>query len=68
MNIFVNYHIVFFPNGQQMINAFIIQTGDLLYSVRVNNILTMSEIPAVQLSDLLLEHDEFFEQFKIIKK
>ena len=47
-----------------MIDAFIIQAGDLLDSVINNNKITISEVPAVQLSDLLLEHDEVSEQLK----
>ena len=64
MNTFVNNQLVFFPNDQRMIDAFIIQTGDLLDSVIIDNGITISEIPAVQLLALLLEHGEFFEQFK----
>ena len=64
MNIFFNNQLVFFPNHQRMIDAFIIQAGDLLDSVIINDSITISEMPAVQLSDLLLEHDEFFEKFK----
>ena len=37
MNIFVNNKLVFFPNGQRMIDAFIIQAGDLLDCVIINN-------------------------------
>ena len=64
MNIFVNNQLVFFPKGQRMIDAFIIQAGDLLDRVIINNKSNIYEMPAVQLSDLLLEHDELFEQFK----
>ena len=53
---------MFFPNGQRMIDAFIIQDEDILYSIIINNKITISEMPAVQVSALLLEHDEFFEQ------
>ena len=56
--------LCFFPNDQRMIDAFIIQDGDLLDSIIVNNEITISEMPAVQISALLLEHDEIFEQFK----
>ena len=64
MNIFVNTQLVFFPNGQCMIDTFIIQAGDILDSVIINNNITVSEMPAVQFLDLLLEYDEIFEQFK----
>ena len=37
MNIFVDTQLVFFPNGQRMIDAFIIQAGYLLDSVIINN-------------------------------
>ena len=62
MNIFVNNQLVFFPNGQRMIDAFIIQAGDILDSLIINNKITIYEMPAVQLSDLLIEHDKYFEQ------
>ena len=64
MNIFVNNQLVFFPNGQRMIDAFIIQSGDLLDSVIINNEINIYDMPEVQLPALLLEHDEVFEQFK----
>ena len=64
MNISVNNQLGFFSNGQCMIDAFIIQAGDLLDRVIINNKSNIYEMPAVQLSDLLLEHDELFEQFK----
>ena len=59
MNIFANNQLVFFPNVQRMICAFIIQAEDLLDSVIINNKITISEMPTVQLSALLLEHDYF---------
>ena len=37
MNIFFNNQLVFFPNGERIIYAFIIQAGDLLDSVIINN-------------------------------
>ena len=64
MNIFVNNQLVFFPNSQRIIDDFIVQAGDILDSVIINNNITVSEMPAVQFSDLLLEYDEIFEQFK----
>ena len=47
-----------------MIDGFIIQAGYILDIVIVNNKITISEIPAVQLLALLLEHDDVFDQFK----
>ena len=47
-----------------MIEDFTIQTRNLLDRLIVDNEVTISEIPEVQISDLLLEHDELFEQFK----
>ena len=47
-----------------MIHAFIIQAGYILGSVIVNKKIAISEMPAVQLSALLLEHDKVFEQYK----
>ena len=37
INIFVNTQLVFFPNGQRMIYAFIIHAVDLLDSIIINN-------------------------------
>ena len=50
-----------------MIGNFIIEAGYLLCSVIIKNKIPISEMPTVQLSALLLEHDEVFEQFKKIK-
>ena len=47
-----------------MIDTFIIQSGDPLDSVIINDDINISEMPVVQLLDLLLEHDNFFEKFK----
>ena len=49
---------------QCMINAFIIQAVYLLDSTINNNETTISEMPAVLPSVLLLGHDEFCVQFK----
>ena len=57
MNIFVNDQLAFFPDGQLMIDAFIIQYGGTLDIVIINNIITISEMPVVQLLALLIEHD-----------
>ena len=64
MNVFVNNRILFFPNNQRIIGAFIIQAGYPLDSIIIDNEITISEMPSGQLLDLLLEHDEVFEQFK----
>ena len=63
MNIFVNNQL-FFPNGQRMIDISIFRAGDILDNFIINNKITISDIPVVQLLSLLLEHDEFFEQLK----
>ena len=47
-----------------MIDAFIIRALYLLDSAIINNETTIYEMPAVQLSVQLLEHDEFCVQFK----
>ena len=60
MNIFVNNQLVFFLNGQRMIDTFIIQSSNLLDSVIVDNEINISDMPEVQLVALLLEHDEVF--------
>ena len=62
MNIIVNNQHVLFPNGQRMIDAFIIQAGDIFNSIIINNKINISKIPVVQLLALLLEHYEVFEQ------
>ena len=49
MNIFVNNQLVFFPNVQRIIDAILIQAGDILDIVISNNEITISDIPAVQL-------------------
>ena len=49
--------LCFFLNVQRMINAFIIQAVYLLDSAIINNETTISKMPAVQFSALLLEHD-----------
>ena len=46
-----------------MIENFIIQSRDILDSIIINDNITSSKMPAVQILSLLLEHDEFFEQF-----
>ena len=50
-----------------MINAFIIQDGNILYSVIINNEINIFDMPSVQLSARLLEHDEVFDKLKKIK-
>ena len=47
-----------------MVDAFIIQSGDLLDSIIINNEITISEMLVVQLLVLILLHDEVFEQLK----
>ena len=60
MNIFVNNQLVFFLSGQCMIESFIIQAGYILDSIIINKKITISDMPVVQLSAILLEHDEVF--------
>ena len=40
-----------------MIDDFIVQAGDILDSVIINNKITISEMPAAQLLALIPEHD-----------
>ena len=61
---FVNNQLVFFPNGQRIIDDFIIQARDILGVVIINNKITISDMSAVQIVALLLERDEVFEKFK----
>ena len=49
VNIFVNNQLVFFPNGQHMMDNFIIQAGYILDNVIINNKITISEMSVVQL-------------------
>ena len=65
MKMFFNQQLVFFPNVQLMIDVFIIQSGYPWYILIINNRITVSKIPVVQPSVLLLEHDEIFEKLKI---
>ena len=53
-----------FTYVQRMIDTFLIQAEDLLDSNIIKNKINISEMPSVQLSALLLEHDEVFEQLK----
>ena len=55
---------MFFPNGQRMIEVFVVRAGDLLGSVIINNKITISGMPAVQIPALLLEHDDFLSNLK----
>ena len=61
---FFNNQLVLFTNGQRMIDAFIVQSGDILDSIIINIEITIYDKPVVQLLALLLEHDEVFEQLK----
>ena len=49
VNIFVNNQLVFFRNGQHMMDNFIIQARYILDSVIINNKISISEMPVVQL-------------------
>ena len=60
MNIIVKNQLVLFPNGQRMIDAFIIQAGDILDSVIINIEITISDMPVVERLALLLEYDKVF--------
>ena len=64
MNIIFNNQLVFFSNGQRMIDNFIIQARDILDSVIINTKIIISEMEEVQLYALLLEYDQVFEQFR----
>ena len=64
MKHFFNNQLAFFTNGQRIIGALIIQYGDMLDSVIISNDITIFDMPLVQLSALLLKHDEVFKQLK----
>ena len=63
MKLFVNNLLVIFTNGQFTIDDFIIQSGDLLDIIIINNEIPISKMPSVQILALLLDHDEVFGQF-----
>ena len=60
---YISTQLLFFPNGQRIIDALIIQSGDLFDSVIIKNEIPVNDMPVVQLSALLLEHDELFDRF-----
>ena len=64
MNKFFNQQLVYYPNSQRTIDSWIIHSGDLFDSIIIYNEMLMTEMPAVQLSALLLERDDVFELFK----
>ena len=64
MNKFFKCQLVWYPNGQRIIDGWIIQSGDIFDSVIIKNEIPMLDMPAVQLSALLLEKDNVFEQFQ----
>ena len=53
-----------FPNDQRTIEAFIIQADYIFYSIIINNDIIIYDFQEVQLLDILLEHEEDFEEFK----
>ena len=64
MNKFFNQQLIYYPNGQRIIDSWIIHAGDLFDSIIIDNEMPMTEMPAVQLSALLLERNDIFELFK----
>ena len=52
---YIETQVVYFPNGQRFITALIIQSGDVFDSIIIKNEIPITEMPAVQLSALLLE-------------
>ena len=63
MNLFVRKKIKFVPNGMRVIDHFIVLSGDIFDSVIIEDNIPITETTAVQLSALLLEHDEMFKRF-----
>ena len=49
MNFFVNNQLVIFPNGQRMIDDFIIQAGDILDIVIIDIEINISEMLVLKL-------------------
>ena len=64
MRRFFNQQLVYYPNGQRIIDYWIVQAGDLFDSVIINNEIPIVDMPPVQLSALLLERDDVFERFQ----
>ena len=64
VNNFFHKQLVRYPNGQRIIDSWIIHSGDLFDSIIVDNEMPMTEMPAAQLPALLLERDNIFESFK----
>ena len=64
MNKFFKNQLVWYPNGQRIIDGWIIQSGDLFDSIIIKNEIPILDMPAVQLSALLIEKDEIFERFQ----
>ena len=63
MKKFIEEQLVYFPNGKRIIDSYVILAGDLFESVIIKNEIPMNEMPAVQLSALLLEQEKIFTQF-----
>ena len=63
-NRFVKEQLQFYPNGQRIIDSWLIQAGDLFDSVIIDNEIPVSEMPPIQLSTILLEKVEGFEKWK----
>eukprot|EP00957_Ditylum_brightwellii_P043031 3260176-Ditylum_brightwellii.AAC.1 len=66
---YASTQLVYFLNGQRMIDALIIKAGGLFDSVIIHDEILITEMPAVQLSALHLINDELFDRFqKELKK
>lgn len=65
---FVHCQLQFYPNGQRIIDSYIIRSGDLFDSVIVKNEIPLYEMPSVQLSALLQNRDEKYTKFLIDMK
>ena len=65
-NKFFNNQLMYYPNGQWIIDSWVIHSGDLFDTIIIDNDISMNEMHTVKLSALLLEGDDVFEIFKKI--
>ena len=61
---FVKKQLQWYPNGQRIIENWLIQAGDLFDGVIINNQIPITDMPPLQLSTLLQEKNEAFENCK----
>ena len=60
---FIKNQMIYYSNGQRIIDSWIIRSGDLFDSVIIDNEIPVYEMPTVQLSALLEEQDTVQKTF-----